>query len=143
MHMGYSISQINDAARMLYPYCKEYKVIAFHGEMGSGKTTLISALCSLLGCRSQVSSPTFSIIQEYSTDSGEPIYHIDLYRIAGEQEAMAAGVEETLFSGHLCFVEWPEIAPGIFPENTVHVYLKVINETTRDLSISTFAEKSY
>jgi len=120
---------------MLCPYLKEHKVIAFHGEMGSGKTTLISAVCYLLGCTSPVSSPTFSIIQEYATASGEPLFHIDLYRIKNEQEAIDAGVEETIYNGHPCFVEWPEKAPGIFPDNTLHVYLKVINETNRDLTI--------
>lgn len=143
MQIGYSLGGINEVAEKLVPYLDDHKVIAFHGEMGSGKTTLISALCYSLGCRSHVSSPTFSIIQEYESGNGEPLFHIDLYRLKNEREAIDAGVEDTLFSGYPCFIEWSEKAPGLLPENTLHIFIKVVNESTRNLSVSTYAEKSF
>ena len=101
-------------------------VFAFHGDMGAGKTTFIHALCDVKGVKDVVGSPTFSIINEYVyTDNGDEkkIFHIDLYRLKDEEEAIQAGVEDCLYSDHICLVEWPERAPGIFPEDTVHVYI--------------------
>ena len=99
------------------------KVFAFHGAMGAGKTTFIHALCDGLKVNSTVGSPTFSIINEYGYTGGV-VYHIDLYRLRDEEEAIRAGVEDCLYSGQLCFAEWPDRAPGIFPEDTIHVYLE-------------------
>lgn len=114
------------------------KVFAFEGGMGAGKTTFITALCHAKGVKSPVSSPTFSLINEYSYTGNEgshPIYHIDLYRIKNEQEAVDAGIEDCLYSGNICFVEWPQKAPNILPENTVHIYIEVLSENTRLLKI--------
>jgi tRNA threonylcarbamoyladenosine biosynthesis protein TsaE len=97
--------------------------------MGTGKTTFIAALCRAKGVQSIPSSPTFSLINEYTLMSGDPIYHIDLYRLRDEEEAREAGVEDCLFSGNFCLVEWPEKAPGIFPENTLHVRIETLPET--------------
>src|SRR5215211_5600042 len=100
-------------------------VFAFHGEMGAGKTTLIAALCREKGSTDALSSPTFSIINEYvyqNSGTEEKIYHIDLYRLKDEEEVVAAGVEDCLYSGALCLVEWPEKAPHLFDERTVHVF---------------------
>lgn len=141
--MVYSLINIKDAAAVVCKELDQYKVVAFHGEMGSGKTTLISAICSLLGTVSDISSPTFSIIQEYMTTTGMTIYHIDLYRIKNVQEAIEAGVEETIYSGELCFVEWPEKAPGIFSENTLHVSINPVDEFTRELSMKAISQKSF
>jgi tRNA threonylcarbamoyladenosine biosynthesis protein TsaE len=102
--------------------------------MGAGKTTFIHALCELKGVKDVVGSPTFSIINEYSF-AGGMIYHIYLYRLKDEEEAMRAGVEDCLYSDHTCFVEWPEKASGIFPSDTVHVFIEVINSDTRYLTI--------
>ena len=85
----------------------------------------IAALCKAKGVQAGTSSPTFLLINEYATATGEPIYHIDLYRLKNEQEAMEAGIEDILNSGHLCLVEWPEKAPGIFPEDTLHFQLEI------------------
>ena len=110
------------------------KVIAFHGNMGTGKTTFIHALCETKGVRDVVGSPTFSIINEYYFSSGK-IFHIDLYRLKDEEEAIRAGVEDCLYSDHICFDEWPEKAPGIFPNDTVRVFIEVIDSETRHLTI--------
>lgn len=110
------------------------KVFAFQAEMGAGKTTFIHALCDVIKVISHVSSPTFSIINEYSSEDGA-VYHIDLYRLKGEEEAIRAGVEDCLYSGSICLVEWAERAPAIFPEGTVHVYLEAINGQTRRMQV--------
>lgn len=109
-------------------------VIALHGPMGAGKTTLVHALCDAKKVDSTVGSPTFSIINEY-TYPGGIIYHIDLYRLKDEEEAIRAGVEDCLYSGNICLVEWPERIPHLFPENTVHGYLDVIDQQTRRLKM--------
>ena len=112
------------------------EVIAFHGEMGAGKTTFIKELCKTLGVVNEVCSPTYSIINEYETNNGINIYHIDLYRLKNEQEAINAGVEECFYSGNYCFIEWPEIAPNIIPENAVHCYLNIEGNNERKLQIN-------
>ncbi len=114
-------------------------VFAFHGTMGAGKTTFIHTLCEVLGVKDVVGSPTFSIINEYrySKDNRSvPLYHMDLYRLRDEEEAQRAGVEDALYSGHICLVEWPEKAPGIFPEDTIHVYIEPVDTHTRRLRIA-------
>ncbi len=111
-------------------------VFAFHGEMGAGKTTFIHALCEVMDVKDTIASPTFSIINQYVTNSGKTVYHIDLYRLKDEQEAINTGVEDCLYSGNTCFVEWPEKAPGIFPDDTLHVTITSINTNTRKLQIN-------
>jgi tRNA threonylcarbamoyladenosine biosynthesis protein TsaE len=111
-------------------------VFAFHGQMGAGKTTIIEALCREKGVKESMGSPTFSIINEYSYDvNGEEkiIYHIDLYRLKDEEEILQAGVEDCVYSNQICFVEWPEKAPGLFDQTTAHVYIETLDETQRRL----------
>jgi tRNA threonylcarbamoyladenosine biosynthesis protein TsaE len=113
-------------------------VFAFHGSMGAGKTTFIHAVCEVKGVKDVVGSPTFSIVNEYIfSENGRTgkIFHIDLYRLKDEKEAVEAGVEDCLYGDHICFIEWPEKAPGILPPETIHVFIKTLNETTRILSI--------
>src|SRR5688572_636015 len=130
----YKLNDIKEIARRFWRAIDDKKVIAFHGAMASGKTTFIHALCEVKGVSDVVGSPTFSIINEYSFSDGY-IFHIDLYRLKDEQEAIRAGVEDCLYSDHLCFVEWPEKAPGIFPPDAVHVFIEVIDSETRHLTI--------
>jgi tRNA threonylcarbamoyladenosine biosynthesis protein TsaE len=110
------------------------KVIAFNGAMGSGKTTFIHALCEVKRVSSTISSPTFSIINEYLFPGGI-IYHIDLYRLKDEDEAIRTGVEDCLYSDNICLVEWPEKAPGIFPETTLHIHVDFVDTQTRRLRL--------
>ena len=135
MEWQFSLENINEVAKSCWSYIGNKTVIAFHGEMGAGKTTFIHALCDVMNVKDTVGSPTFSIINEYYINGNRKIFHIDLYRLKDEQEAIAAGVEDCLYSDHICLVEWPEKAPGIFPEDTVHLFIKTIGPQTRKLQI--------
>lgn len=139
MELIFSLPNINNAASRFWELAGDKKVFAIHGQMGAGKTTFIHALCDVKGVKDVVGSPTFSIINEYVYDcSGtkRTLFHLDLYRLKDEEEAQQAGVEDALFSGNICLAEWPEKAPGIFPENTVHVYIEPLDSQTRRLKIA-------
>jgi tRNA threonylcarbamoyladenosine biosynthesis protein TsaE len=136
MDIIFKLHEIEEAAKTFLLNSISYRVIALHGEMGAGKTTFVHALCNQLGVKENISSPTFSIINQYQNHSGEIIYHIDLYRIKDETEAIQTGVEDCLYSGNYCFVEWPDRAPAIFPENTLHAAIVAVNNDTRKLTIN-------
>lgn len=134
MHWTFNLAQLPIIALELLRTLGSHRVVALHGGMGIGKTTLVHALCDVLGVRDPVGSPTFSIINEYNAE-GVTVYHIDCYRLRNETEAIDAGVEDCLFSGEWCFVEWPEIIPHLLPGNTAIVKISSINETTRRLDL--------
>ena len=136
MEVYFTLERIQDAAVKLLSASTNYKVFALHGEMGAGKTTFIHALCEAMGVKDTITSPTFSIINQYNTAKGETIYHMDLYRIKDENEAINAGIEDCLYSGNICLVEWPEKTPGIFPEDTLHITITSVNDNTRKLKIN-------
>src|SRR5688572_25454959 len=96
-------------------------VVIFEGEMGAGKTTFIKAICRELGVTDAVSSPTFSIVNEYETTAGKRLYHFDFYRIEAEQEALDIGTLEYFESGNWCFIEWPTRIPNLLPDHYLHV----------------------
>ena len=138
MEFNFSLDNIKEIATLFWKSMENATVIAFHGNMGAGKTTFIHALCDVKGVKDTVGSPTFSIINEYEcTGNGgiKRIFHIDLYRLKDEEEAIQAGVEDCLYSDHLCLVEWPERSPGIFPDHTVHVYIETIDSSVRRIRI--------
>jgi tRNA threonylcarbamoyladenosine biosynthesis protein TsaE len=135
MDVNFSLDNINEAAKTFLTAIGEKKVIALHGQMGAGKTTFVHAICDILKVTDTVSSPTFSIINEYNSAEGKVIYHLDLYRLKDEQEAINAGVEDCFYSRNLCLVEWPEKTPSLFPDDTVHCYLSVSGEKERKLVI--------
>lgn len=135
MEWRFTLDGLPDVAAALVSAAGERRVIALHGPMGAGKTTLVSALCRHLGVRDAVSSPTFSLINEYQLPGGRPFYHIDLYRIRDEQEAEQAGIGECLHSGEHCVVEWPELAPELLPPGTLHVYLEPTGPDSRVLKL--------
>lgn len=134
MEMIVTLPEIHEKARQFWKIVEGEKILAFHGEMGSGKTTFIHALCEVKQVSSSFSSPTFSIINEYLFPGGI-IFHIDLYRLNDEDDAIRAGVEDCLYSGNICLVEWPAKAPGIFPENTQNIYVDFIDPQTRRLRL--------
>lgn len=135
MDVHFSLENINEAAKTFIEAIGQKKIVAMHGEMGAGKTTFVHAVCDVLGVEDSISSPTFSIINEYTTSNNESIFHIDLYRLKSYEEAQAAGVDDCIHSRNLCFIEWPEIAPALFDEHTVHVYLTDAGNNKRGLKI--------
>jgi tRNA threonylcarbamoyladenosine biosynthesis protein TsaE len=138
MEIVFELKDINAAAQTFLDKTTNKKVFAFNGNMGAGKTTFIHALCDAKKVTSPVGSPTFSIINEYVFTDGK-IFHIDLYRLKDEEEAVRAGLEDCLYSGEICFVEWPEKAIEIFPEETVFINIDLINENTRKITIESIA----
>jgi tRNA threonylcarbamoyladenosine biosynthesis protein TsaE len=137
MEWTFGLTDIQQVAKNFWATVKG-KVFAFHGEMGVGKTTFIHALCDNKKVKDVVSSPTFSLINEYRfIDNGEEkkIFHIDLYRIISEEEARQAGIEDCLYSGQICLVEWPDRAATIFPDETIHVHMEVVDGQRRKIRI--------
>ena len=134
MDVQFHLKDILQTAVLFLQQAGDRKVFAFHGQMGTGKTTFIHALCDVLKVSSTVGSPTFSLINEYRYPDGN-VFHIDLYRVNSEEEALHAGIEDSLYSGAICLIEWPERAPAILPGDTVHVYIEIINSNNRRLRI--------
>jgi tRNA threonylcarbamoyladenosine biosynthesis protein TsaE len=111
------------------------KIFAFFGEMGAGKTTLIKSLCAELGVTGNISSPTFSIVNEYFSPINGKVFHFDFYRIKSEREAYDLGYEEYFYNANYCFIEWPEKIINLLPENSVHVKI-VLKNNNREITIS-------
>lgn len=135
MELVYELDNIDEAANKIYHAVKGRSILALSGEMGAGKTTLIQALCRQIGVKGVMGSPTFSIINEYESEKG-PVYHIDLYRCRDEEEAIRAGVEDCMYSGCICLVEWPSRAPSLFPEETIRIGITEINDHTRKITVT-------
>ena len=112
------------------------KIILFHGDMGVGKTTLIKEICKILGTEDLISSPTFSIVNEYITSNDETIFHFDFYRIDNEEEAYNIGVEDYFDSNHWCLIEWPSVVENLLPLENVNVYLTVLEDGLRNIQIN-------
>ena len=130
MDLIFTLDTITDAAQLFWRQFNGKKIFAFYGELGSGKTTFIHALCDVKQVRSPVSSPTFSIINQYELPDGQ-LYHLDLYRLKNEEEAVRAGVEDVFYAGDICLIEWPERAMGVLPDDTVHIKIEVTDIQTR------------
>jgi tRNA threonylcarbamoyladenosine biosynthesis protein TsaE len=124
------------AARKLLKYTGENRIFAFYGSMGAGKTTIIKAICEVLGATDIVTSPTFTLVNEYITSGGDSIYHIDFYRIKKTEEVFDFGVEEYLTGTSYCFMEWPELVEEILPRGTVNIRIIVDEKEQRILHIS-------
>lgn len=135
MKKTYSLSEIDEVAKELLPQINS-NIVLLNGEMGAGKTTLIKALCKALKCPDVVSSPTFSLINEYRTVDHKPLYHFDCYRIENEEEAYDFGAEEYLYSGNLCLIEWSENIQSLLPENCSSVTLEKVDSTTRKITLT-------
>lgn len=139
MEMTFSLDTIRHAAGEFWKAMEGKTVFAFHGQMGAGKTTFIHALCDEKGVLDVVGSPTFSLVNEYAYScegTKKALFHLDLYRVKDEEEAVRAGIEDVLYSGNICLAEWPEKAPGIFPPGTVHVYISLMNSGARRIKIT-------
>ncbi|MGL2966338.1 tRNA (adenosine(37)-N6)-threonylcarbamoyltransferase complex ATPase subunit type 1 TsaE [Flavobacterium sp. XGLA_31] len=135
MEILFSIDEIQEVAQKIIAE-NPNKVILFHGPMGVGKTTLIKALCKELGVQDATSSPTFSLVNEYETNQHQYVYHFDVYRIKSEAEALDMGIDEYLYSGNWCFIEWAEKIPNLIPEQHSVVQLTQTVEGKRRLTIT-------
>lgn len=134
METVFTLQTIAQAAKEIFEKYKHHKVWAFNAPMGAGKTTFINALCkNVLQIEELSSSPTFSIINEYNSSVTGQIFHLDLYRLRDEEEAIQAGVEDTLYSGKMCLVEWPEKAENLLPDDTIYFTIEIIDESTRKI----------
>lgn len=120
-----SLEKLHEAARTFVENKGKGNVFAFYGKMGAGKTTFIKAVCEALGTEDVVTSPTFAIVNEYTSGNGEPVYHFDFYRIRKMEEVYDMGYEDYFYSGFLCFIEWPGLIEEVLPEDAVKV---TINE---------------
>ena len=136
MKLNYQLENISEVAPYLLETLKS-KTILFSGEMGAGKTTLIKALVKHLGSTDQVSSPTFSLVNEYTTGKTS-IYHFDFYRIEDETEAYDIGFEDYLYTKHYIFIEWPEKISSLWPQHYTHAELKTQNGNSRLLTLTEF-----
>ena len=138
MQWTVELETLDEFAKAFWKTAKDQKLFAFEGGMGAGKTTTISAICRAKGVMEHVSSPTFSIINEYRFEEGgkeKKIYHIDLYRLKNEEEIIQAGVEDCIYSGDICLVEWPGKAPSLM-QDAVQVNITANEDGTRTINIS-------
>lgn len=131
-----SLDDVGTVATELIALAGKVNVWLFYGEMGSGKTTLINAIVKALGFNDAVSSPTFSIVNEYrGQNDDDKIFHFDFYRIKSETEAYDIGIEEYFYSGHFCFVEWPEKIPNLIPITHAKITLEIEDNTHRTIAV--------
>ena len=128
-----SLDTIQDAAKSFVQNMGDNTVFAFYGKMGAGKTTFIKAVCECLGVEDVINSPTFAIVNEYRSASGELIYHFDFYRIKKLEEVYDMGYEDYFYSGALSFIEWPELIEELLPEDAVRVTITENETGTRDI----------
>ncbi len=129
-------ADLGHVARVFLKHAGQCPVWLFFGEMGSGKTTFIKKLCGEMGVMDAMSSPTFSIVNEYRTDDDKRVYHFDFYRIKNEAEAYDIGTEEYFHSGDLCLIEWPEKIPSLIPPEHAEVSIAVENQNERTIALS-------
>lgn len=129
-------NHLHSAVKKLLNYAGDNKIFAFYGSMGAGKTTIIKVICEELGAIDIASSPTFTLVNEYRTSTGESIYHIDFYRIKKQEEVFDFGVEEYLTGDSYCFMEWPELVEEILPPGTLNIRITVDENEQRTLEVS-------
>ena len=134
MEITFSLEEINDVAKKLLNSGLK-QIVTFHADMGAGKTTLIKAIAKEMGVEDVTASPTFSLVNEYETNSGDIIYHFDLYRLNTEEEAYDMGVDEYFYSGNMCLIEWPEKTPNLIPLDHSSISIKQLPDGKRRITL--------
>ena len=129
-----TLEELPSAAPKILEYAGSNKIFLFYGDMGAGKTTLIKSLCAELGVTDEVTSPTFSIVNEYA-GTNSPVYHFDFYRLKDQEEALDMGYEEYFFSDNYCFIEWPEKIAGLIPEHYTGIRIAVAENGVRQITV--------
>lgn len=134
MKLEYSLQDIEQIVQKVIA-SNPQKVILFHGQMGAGKTTFIKELCKVLGVENPTSSPTFSLVNEYEINDNQLVYHFDMYRLKSQQEAVDMGIDEYLYSGNWCFIEWAENIPDLIPDEHSVITIQVQENGNRVLTL--------
>lgn len=129
-----NLSELPEKSMLFFNELNHRKVVAFDGQMGAGKTTFITSILKGLGIEDIEGSPTYSIVNVYDSPAFGKIYHFDMYRLKSETEAFDIGVEEMLYSGNYCFIEWPEKIKNLLPENTIWVYIRSTEDDRRTIT---------
>ncbi|WP_373522726.1 tRNA (adenosine(37)-N6)-threonylcarbamoyltransferase complex ATPase subunit type 1 TsaE [Aquiflexum sp.] len=132
---SYKLDEIQDIAKKIVGFCREEKIWIFKGDLGAGKTTMIKSIAKVVGIEDRVSSPTFSLVNEYWNDKGNVFYHFDFYRLEDPAEAMEIGVEEYFYSGNHCFIEWAEKIPGYLPLDFILIEIEVQENDNRKITL--------
>ena len=135
MQITFTLQEIQTVAKQILTTPSLKKVITFHAAMGVGKTTLIKELVKQLGVKDNSSSPTFSLVNEYKTTTGEIVYHFDLYRLNSEEEGYDMGLDEYFYSGNWCLIEWPEKTPNLIPIDHASISMKLNKDGSRELTL--------
>lgn len=135
MEITFSLNEINNVAELIVA-SQPNKVVLFNGEMGAGKTTFIKQLCKTLGVTEATSSPTFSLVNEYETADNQIVYHFDFYRLKNEVEALDMGVDDYLYSGNWCFIEWAENIATLIPETHSTITIEILDDGKRLLKLN-------
>ena len=128
-----NLDEIEKTAKDFILHMGDNKIFAFYGEMGVGKTTFIKQLCKSLGVNQEVTSPTFSLVNEYETKNGDILYHFDFYRLEKSEESLDFGIYEYFDSGNICLLEWPEIIEDLLPEETTKIKIILNDDKTRSI----------
>lgn len=132
--INYNESELAQVAERLITEFGHLKVWCFDAEMGAGKTTLIKKIGEQLGVIDEMSSPTFSIVNEYQAKDNVEVYHFDFYRLKDLNEAYDIGAEDYFFSGNVCLLEWPEIIEPLLPDHYLKIYINLVGDNTRSLT---------
>ena len=132
MNTNYSIENLSSVAREILSTVKN-KTLLFYGEMGVGKTTLIKQICKELEVQDVISSPTFSLVNEYQTKNNEKVFHFDFYRITNEEEALDIGIEEYFYNNDWCLIEWPQHIENLLPLDSVSIHLSILENGQRNI----------
>ena len=135
MNKIYSLENLSEIASEIIASA-ENKTLLFFGEMGVGKTTLIKEICKKLGVLDSISSPTFSLVNEYQTSTEEKVFHFDFYRITDEEEALDMGIEEYFDNNDWCLIEWPKNIENLLPLDAVEIHLSILNDGKRNIQLN-------
>ncbi len=134
MNKNYSLENLKEIAREVISSANN-KTLLFYGQMGVGKTTLIKEICKEMGVLDNISSPTFSLVNEYQTSQNEKVFHFDFYRITQEEEALDMGIEDYLYDNNWCLIEWPENIENLLPLDAVQIHLSTLENGTRNIQL--------
>lgn len=134
MNKNYSLENMPEVAAELIAAIKN-KTLLFYGEMGVGKTTLIKEICRQLNVLDNISSPTFSLVNEYQTTKNEKVFHFDFYRITNEEEALDMGIEDYFYDNNWCLIEWPQNVENLLPLESVEIHLSTLENGQRNIQL--------